>query len=156
MMLMLSGQPHLMTVEMTDLPQSIFRQCLGQPGQLQYKLWIQGPQYLHQLLLLQCHHRSPLHQSSRHLQKPSRMHFFLRRLRTPELPAGDRLQELWRTMLRVPTGPIQFDIFGTCCQRGRICIDHRLRERVFRWFFSRVHLLLVCLFVDTLLCVCLL
>ena len=117
-MLMLSRQPHQMTVEMTDQPHNNFRQCPEQPGLLRYPLWIRGPQYLHQLLLPQCHLRSLLHQPHRHLQKPLRMLFSQRHLRTLELPAGDRLQELRRTVLRVPISPIPIRSFWYLLPKG--------------------------------------
>jgi hypothetical protein len=101
-----------------DLPQIAFRQCLGQPGLLQYQSWTRGPPYLHQPLLPQCHRRSPLHQPSKHLPKPSRMLSSPRRLRTPELPAGDRLQEFRRTVPREPTSPILIQSFWYLLPKG--------------------------------------
>ena len=59
-------------------------------------------------------------------------------------------------MLRVPTSPIQFDLFGTGCQRGRIFIDHRLREREFLAFdlLREFLVLLVCLVLLCFVCAC--
>ena len=55
-------------------------------------------------------------------------------------------------MPRVPTSPIPFDLFGTCCQRGRICIDLSFeRESCLVLLFALLILCVLCVLATVIL-----